>query len=225
MSEKCNITLFTGHYGSGKTELAINYSLKCAREGTHTVLVDLDIVNPFFRSSEIKSILENEKIEVISPVFATSNINLPALPASIFGLFDRKDCQIIFDVGGDEDGARALGRYFPYFQKHDYNMFFVINTLRPFTSNCEDIVTIIKEVEKSSRLKVEYLINNTNLSYETKPEMIMEGQKIIEEVSGKVNIPIQYISGTKNVLSQLDLKYMQKGFVLETFMKPPWDYI
>ena len=224
MSEKCNITLFTGHYGSGKTELAINYSLKCAREGIRTVLVDLDIVNPFFRSSEIKSVLESEKVEVISPVFATSNINLPALPASIFGLFERKDTQIIFDVGGDEDGARALGRYFPYFQKHDYNMFFVINTLRPFTSNCEDIVTLIKGVEKSSRLKVDFFVNNTNLSYETKPEMIIEGQKIIEEVSEKVNIPIQYISGTKNVLSQLNLKYMQKGFELETFMKPPWNY-
>lgn len=225
MSKKSNIILFTGHYGSGKTELAINYSLKCARKGIPTVLVDLDIVNPFFRSSEIKSLLEDENIEVISPVFATSNINIPALPAAIFGVFDRKNTQIVFDVGGDEDGARALGTYFPYFQKYDYDMFFVINTLRPLTSESDDIVTLIKAVERSSRLKVDYLINNTNLSYETKPEMIIQGQKIVEEVSKKVNIPVEYISGTKNVLSQLGYKHTQKEFVIEPFMKPPWDYI
>lgn len=223
MSKNSNISIFVGHFGSGKTEVAMNYSLSLAKQGIKTVLVDLDIINPFFRSTEMKDELEKQGVEVISPTFAASNMDLPALPSNIYSVFERKDAHIVFDVGGDEDGATVLGRYNPQFNKSDYTMHFVINIFRPFSNNSDDIIKLVNNIENHSRLKVTDLINNTNLSYETKAEHVVQGQKIIKEVSDNLKLPIKYVTAQEHILNELPKEYQDIGFKINRFMKPMWE--
>lgn len=215
-----NISILTGNFGSGKTEMAINMALKAAREGKKVVLVDLDIVNPFFRSAEVKPYLEEQGIQVIIPNFATTNMDIPSLPATIYSVFNMEDTYVFFDVGGDEDGAISLGQYKQYFDRCDYRMYFVINTRRPFTNNSEDILELMTQVENRSRLKVTDLVNNTNLSYETTPEVVLKGQEITNQVSQKTDLPITYISAKKDISDQLPKEFAEQLFTMELFMQP-----
>ena len=221
--EKERLILFTGHFGSGKTEIAVNYAIRSAKAGRKTVLVDLDIVNPFFRSTEVKDQLEANGVKVISPNFAETTVDVPSLPAEVYSVFTDKSEKVIFDVGGDEVGARALGQYFPYFRKEPFRMFYVINTKRPLSSGREDILEMLHEVERNSRLKVTDLINNTNLSYETDIYDIINGQALITQVSQAVNIPVAYIAGVKELLEKLPEKPGCDLFPIKIYMKPPWE--
>ncbi len=220
--EKERLILFTGHFGSGKTELAVNYAIKSAHAGNKTILVDLDIVNPFFRSTEVKDILECHGVKVISPNFATTGVDVPSLPAEVYSVFADKSAKVIFDVGGDEVGAKALGVYYPYFIKEPYRMFYVINARRPFSSNMDDVLEMFHEVQQKSRLKVTDLINNTNLSYETEICDIMEGNEFITQISGRINIPVTYVSGVRELLNKLPDNLNSKLFPIDIYMKPPW---
>ena len=216
------LILFTGHFGSGKTEIAVNYAVKCALSGHKTVLVDLDIVNPFFRSAELRDQLEMRGIKVITPNFAATGVDIPSLPAEIYSVFADKSSKVIFDIGGDEMGAGALGQYFPYFRQEPFRMYYVINTKRPLSATQEDILAMMQEVEGKSRLKITHLINNTNLSYETRAEDLIEGQALIEQISNYINIPIAWITGTGQVLDRLPANYGCRLFPIEIYMKPPW---
>lgn len=214
-----NIVVFVGHFGSGKTEMAINYAINASKSNKSTVLIDLDIVNPFFRSSEVKDILHSNNIELISPNFVGTTSDVPSLPAKIQGVFEKTKSVVVFDVGGDKDGATALGRYKAYFDKAGYDMFFVVNTRRPLTATANDILEYMEEIESHSRLKITGLISNTNLSYETTVPIIEEGIDIVREVSKKSNIPIKFISVPENLLDTFPInKYQEAIFPLELYM-------
>ncbi len=217
------IAIFTGHFGSGKTEMAINYSIASARGGNKTIIVDLDIVNPFFRTTEKKDILESQGIKVISPVFAGTGMDIPSLPPQIYSVFQSKEYKVIFDVGGDDLGATALGRFYPYFVEEIYNMYYVINVHRPLSGNKQDIIDMLRSIEFRSRLDVTYLVNNSNISHETTICDIMKGQPIVEEVSKELNIPIAYISGMPEILRLLPAELGAKAFPLDIFMRQLWD--
>ncbi|MGI6189483.1 MAG: ATP-binding protein [Clostridiales bacterium] len=223
MHQTSRLTVFTGHFGSGKTEIALNYSIRLARRGETVTIVDLDIVNPFFRSSEAKDVLNREGVRVLAPTFAGTTVDVPSLPSEIYAVFQDKRSRVVFDVGGDEKGAAVLGRYHPYFNSEPYDMFYVINTKRPLSGHAEQVINTLKAVELNSRLKVTHLINNTNLMHETTIEHILEGQDVVEHVSGELNIPVAYISGIPAVLALLPHKYREKGFPIELYMHPPWD--
>ncbi|HHW71187.1 MAG TPA: ATP-binding protein [Clostridiales bacterium] len=222
--ENCSkIDIITGHFGSGKTEFAINYSIQFAKDNLKVALVDLDIVNPFFRTAEVKDILEDMGIKVIVPNFAGTTLDIPSLPADIYGVFDDQSYdKVVFDVGGDDLGAVVLGRYHLEIEKTGYNMFYVINTKRPLSSTRGQIVNMLRSVEESSRLKVTYLINNTNLSYETTSEDIVEGQNIIEKVSKELHIPIAYVTCKDNIVDDLPDDIKKKVFKLNLYMQPIW---
>ena len=190
--EEERLILFAGHFGSGKTEIAVNYAVRSARSGRKTVLVDLDIVNPFFRSSEVRDSLEASGVRVISPNFAGTAVEVPSLPAEIYSVFTDSFEKVIFDVGGDETGARALGQFFPFFRKEQFRMFYIINTKRPLSANLEDILEMLRDVEQNSRLQVTDLVNNTNLSYDTQVHDILQGQKLIRQVSQAVGVLPSY---------------------------------
>lgn len=205
MKEKEKIIIFTGHFGSGKSECAANYAIESAKQGLKTALVDLDIVNPFFRTAEIEDDLKMHGVHVIAPTLAGSTVSVPALPPEILSVFhDPSYKKIIFDVGGDETGATALGRYKPQFDATPYRMMYVINTRRPLSANQTDIFNLLRMIEQSSRLEVSDLINNTNLSYETEPETLIDGQVIVEQVSKSSGIPICYVSGSEEVIAELN---------------------
>lgn len=126
------LTLFAGHYGSGKTNLAVNYALALRRSGKKVRIADLDIVNPYFRTKDSAEELAAAGIELVSPTYANTNLDIPALPQEIYGLFERRDSCAVIDVGGDDAGAYALGRFAPLIlEENDYEMIFTVNFYRP----------------------------------------------------------------------------------------------
>lgn len=216
------INIFTGHFGSGKSEVSVNYCIKmCAK--FKVAIADLDIVNPYFRSTDAKSQMEEMGIWVVTPRFANTNVDVPALPPEINSMFEKKDFYAVFDVGGDDIGARALSRYYDKFIKEGYDMFFVINTKRPMTDNINKIENMIKEIEDSSRLKVTKLVNNTNLLEYTTLEDVMEGHRIIEMVSERLNIPIGFVSGFKEMIKGIEKNLSSEILFLDKFIKLPWN--
>lgn len=222
MFEK-RISIFTGHFGSGKTEVAVNYAIKLSEKYDKTAIVDFDIVNPFFRTADVRHELEGRGIKVLAPMYANTNVDVPSLPPEINMMFENKDYHIVFDVGGDDLGAKVLSRYNAEILQDDSEMYFVINTRRPMTLSDIGIEEMIRDIEASSRLKVDWLVNNTNLLGETTREVIHEGGKMIEKVSDKLGIPVGFISGMSQVLRHpgewpgSDLLYMEKHITL------PWD--
>ena len=217
------ISIFTGHFGSGKTEVAVNYAIKLSEMYNKTAIVDFDIVNPYFRTADVRSELESRGIKVLAPLYANTNVDVPSLPPEINMLFENKDYHIVFDVGGDDLGAKVLSRYNTEILEDDSEMYFVINTRRPMTLSDMGIEEMVRDIEASSRLKIDWLVNNTNLLGETTPEVIREGGKIIQKVSEKLGIPVAFISGMSPVLRQPGewpgsaLLYMKKHIIL------PWD--
>lgn len=216
------INIITGHYGSGKTEFAINLALKKMSEGKKVTICDLDIVNPYFRTSDVKNFLSQKGINVIASEFASSNVDIPVLPGEILSVFADSRTEAVLDVGGDEDGAVALGGFFNYIKNREYRMFFVINTLRPMTANEDDILELAKKIEETSRLKITDIVNNTNLANLTDKNHILESVATVENCAQNMGVPVTYISGRQDILKNLPENFKDKLFTLETFMNLPF---
>jgi hypothetical protein len=207
------ISIFTGHYGSGKTEVAVNTAINMTSQYKENVLIDIDVVNPFYRSSELQSVLIDAGIHLIAPNFAFSNMDLPSLPPEIQGVFSKTGAHIVFDVGGDENGAKVLGVFNSYFKEHPYNMYLVINTRRHLTQTKEQVLDMIEQIEKTSRLKITHLVPNTNLGAQTSIEHVLEGIEIGTQVSRETGIPIAFIGVLDTLISE----------ELETLIKTEYD--
>ncbi len=212
------IHIFTGHFGSGKTEVALNFAEKCA-ETRKTSVIDMDTVNPYFRSAEQKEQLNQRGIEVICSEFAASNVDIPILTARINKVFYDTQLVGIFDVGGDEDGAYALGVYKKFFDECGYKMHLVVNTCRPLTASCEDITELMEKIETASRLKITDIVNNTNIGMNTDYRLLMSGKDIIDEVCRKKNINIFFHSCAKTLISDDG-----SLFRMDIHMKKPWEF-
>ena len=216
------INIFTGHYGSGKTEIAINFALSQAKKGLKTVICDFDIVNPYFRTKDAQIPLEKAGITVICPEYANTNVDLPTLPAQIQSVFDRDfDC-VVFDVGGDAEGAIALGTYQKKIKNYDYEMAIVINLKRPLTATHEDIVSMVRDIENSSRLSTTYFINNTNISYETTTDILLWHREVLDSVAKETNIPVLYMAGTHEVIKNLPACDLKSVLELSLYLNPAW---
>ena len=189
--EHKRVTLFAGHYGSGKTNIAVNYALRLAGEGKDVVIADLDIVNPYFRTKDSAAVLEKAGVKLISPQFANSNVDLPALPAEAYRLVQDKSIYGIMDIGGDDRGAYALGRYVPTLkEENNYRMVFVANCYRPLTRTPEEAMEVMREIEEACKLRFTDIINNSNLASETTPETVLESQDYMEKLSVLSGLPI-----------------------------------
>jgi len=199
---KPHISIFTGHYGSGKTEVAVNTAINMVEQYKENVLIDIDVVNPFYRSSELQSVLTAAGIHLIAPNFAHSNMDLPSLPPEIQGVFSKKDAHIVFDVGGDDSGAKVLGVFNSYFIEQPYNMYCVINTRRHLTQTKEQIIEMVREIEQTSRLHITHLVSNTNLGGETSIKDVLEGIEIVHKVSQEIGIPIAFVGVWDELLSK-----------------------
>ena len=185
------LTLFAGHYGSGKTNIAVNYAMHLAREGKQVCIADLDIVNPYFRTKDSAKELEAAGVQLISPQFANTNVDLPALPAEAYRLVTDKSIYGIMDIGGDDRGAYALGRYVPSMKEEgNYRMVFVANCYRPLTRTPEDAMEVMAEIEAACNLKFTDIINNSNLGSETTPETVLDSIPYMEKLSALSGLPI-----------------------------------
>lgn len=216
------IRIFTGHFGSGKTEISINYAVNLRNQGKKVCIADLDIVNPYFCTRDEKEYLESLGIKVIATPKEMANAELGTIPLDTLVAFNDKSYDVVLDVGGDDQGAVALGQYNRYFNMEEYDMYFVINTTRPFTKDALGVMEYIKDIEAASRLKVKYLVNNTNLSYETTIDHILEGQKVAEEVSKLTNIPLRYTVVREDLVDGVKDKIQNEVFPIKIFMLPPW---
>ena len=202
--EHKRLTLFAGHYGSGKTNIAVNYALLLAKEGKKVCIGDLDIVNPYFRTADSKKVLENAGVELISPQFANSNVDLPALPAEAYRLVEDKSTYGIMDIGGDDRGAYALGRYVPAIKAEgNYRMVFVANCYRPLTRTPEEALEVMKEIEAACGLAFTDLVNNANLGPETTPETVLSATAYMEQLSKLSGLPIFAHTAESYVAEQL----------------------
>ena len=185
------LTLFAGHYGSGKTNIAVNYALHLAKEGKPVCIADLDIVNPYFRTADSRQELESAGVELISPRFANSNVDLPALPAQAYKLVQDKHCYGIMDIGGDDRGAYALGRYVPYMkQEKDYRMVYVANCYRPLTRTAAEALEVMREIEEACGLAFTDIVNNSNLAAETDAPAVLDSLDFIWELSALSGLPV-----------------------------------
>ena len=200
------LTLFAGHYGSGKTNIAVNYALHLAEEGKKVCIGDLDIVNPYFRTKDSAEELEKAGVDLISPQFANSNVDLPALPAEAYRLVEDTATYAIMDIGGDDRGAYALGRFAPQIRKeNNYRMAFVANCYRPLTRTAEDALEVMREIEDACGLPFTCIVNNANLGPETTKDTILASQSFIEKLCDLSGLPLWLTTAEKNVAKTLDL--------------------
>ena len=204
--EHKRLTLFAGHYGSGKTNIAVNYALHLASEGKKVCIADLDIVNPYFRTKDSAKVLEEAGIHLVSPQFANSNVDLPALPAEAYRLVTDRATYGIMDIGGDDRGAYALGRYVPgILEENNYRMIFVANASRPLTRTPEDAMEVMEEIEAACGLHFTDLVNNTNLGSLTTAETVLKSRDYMEKLSKLSGLPIFMTTAKADVAAQLEL--------------------
>lgn len=201
------ITLFAGHYGSGKTNIAVNWALDLRKTQKRVMLADLDIVNPYYRAKDSAKEMERAGIRMISSFFANSNVDLPALPQDIYAIVDDPTWHAVLDVGGDDRGALALGRLVPkIIEENDYEMLLVINRFRPLTRDIQGIREVVDEIEAACRLPFTAIVNNSNLGSETAAKDIMESMNYAYEVSEKCGLPIKMTTVERSLYSSLEGK-------------------
>ncbi len=200
------VTLFAGHYGSGKTNIAVNYAEYLKNEGYDVVIADLDIVNPYFRTKDSIERLEENGIELISPEYANTNVDLPALPSEIYGVVQNRSRHAVLDIGGDDRGAYALGRFAPYIlEENDYEMIYVANFSRPLTRTAEDAIEVMREIELAGGIKFTAIVNNTNLGQETTIETVLNSSHEAQRLGELSGLPLLFTSVEKGVAKRLKM--------------------
>ncbi|GAB4117354.1 MAG: hypothetical protein Kow00103_14030 [Candidatus Caldatribacteriota bacterium] len=217
------IQIFVGGFGSGKTEIAINYSFQLRRKYKQVAIVDLDIVNPYFRTREVRDSLKLQEIRLIAPEKEMAYADLPLISPEIKGMLQNTQYHVILDVGGDEVGSVVLGSFSSTLQGLDYEMSMVVNVYRPFTREIAQILQLAKELEKSSRLKLTSIISNPNLLELTDKDTIIKGHKLIEQVARELKLPIRFLCIEKNLAPKIkNMDFNQPIFYLKKYMQLPW---
>ncbi len=201
------ITLFAGHYGSGKTNIALNYALNMKRDGKSVVIADLDIVNPYFRTKDSERELNEAGIKLISSSFASSNVDLPALPQEIYSIVDDKSDYAVMDIGGDDRGAYALGRYADSIvRENNYEMFMVINMYRPLTRDVESTLEVMQEIETACSMKFTAVVNNSNIGEETTAQDVLDSMSYADKVAEASVLPLRLTTVDKKLYNELHEK-------------------
>ena len=217
------IRLFIGHYGSGKSEVSINYVTRLRElvDG-EVALADLDVVNVYFRSREKKDLMKKLGITPIDSSIETTTLDVPAVSAEVMRPLHDSNVNYVLDVGGDNVGGRVVGRFAEHFKSNDYDMFFVINANREKTQTAKEVLGYIDAIEASSKLKVTGLVNNTHLLRETTVEDIFKGQEVVQEVSKIKNIPIKYVCCLESLVDKLPKDLEGDILPIKLYLREEW---
>ena len=226
-----DVKVLIGNYGSGKSELALNFAMQAAARGDRTELLDLDMVNTYFRLTERGKMVEQKEIRLVSPNFACSGIETLSLPSEVSSAFVLDWDTVIFDVGGDDVGATALGRYhrdFMALEPGALEVLNVVNIRRPLASTVEKIHRLQEGMQTHARLQITGMINNTNLSTMTSADDLWDGYELLRQVVELTGIPVAYTTGKKDILDAFlardpDPKYVGKPVAIDVYMHRDWD--
>ena len=201
------VTLLAGHYGSGKTNIAVNMAMTQKKAGFNVALADLDIVNPYYRSKDSEDDLKAMGIELICSPFANSNVDVPALPQELYRIVDETQTNMVVDIGGDDRGAYALGRFAQRLKdENDYEMILVINKYRPLTVDEKDAIEIMHEIEEAGHLRFTAIVNNSNLGKETTAEDVLASVPYAENMAKETGLPLLLTTVREDLLPELEGK-------------------
>jgi hypothetical protein len=217
------VTIITGHYGSGKTNVCVNLALDTAKlTGDKVSVIDLDTVNPYFRTADFKSLFQEHNIELISSIYANSNLDTPAITFGIESII-KQGGYLIIDVGGDDTGAYALGQFADMLTSysHDLDMFYIVNAYRYMTNTPNDAIALMHDIENASRLKHTGIINNSNLGNETTISTVESSKPFANEVASITNLPIVYTVYPSSSVDALSSE--QSNYPMHRYVKPIWE--
>ena len=198
------VTLFAGHYGSGKTNIAVNWAKYLKSQNKPVTIVDLDIVNPYFRTKDSQEEFKELGINLVCSEYANTNLDIPALPKEIYGAIADKNSYLIIDIGGDDVGAVAMGRYTPsILEENDYEMIYVANCFRPLTKTAEDTLEVMREIESASGILFTAIVNNSNLGVETTAEDVVKSNMYAQELSAISNLPVLMTTVNNSIVKDI----------------------
>ena len=198
------LTILCGHYGTGKTNCAVNMAMDLRRQCPKVAVADLDIVNPYFRTKDSEEEFEKADIELICSRYANTNLDIPALPENLYRITEDRDTKMILDIGGDDSGAIVLGRLASaILEENDYEMLTVINKYRPLTPDVESTVEVLREIEAASRIPFTGIVNNSNLGEETVPEDVLASVRYAEDIASAMGIPVVMTTVKEDLYEEL----------------------
>ena len=222
------ITIICGHYGCGKTNLSVNLALDAATQGYPVTLVDFDIVNPFFRSSDYRDMLNAKGIRVIAPVYAGSASDLPMIPPEVSSIFEA-DGIVLIDAGGDDAGATVLGSYADKIGMAGYDMLYIVNKYRALSTTAEEAVSLLAEIERASHLKATAIVNNSHLMRDTVPDTVAGSFGFAQVVSATTGLPVRATVVPRSLADRI--KAENAGIITENvgyiypvdiYVRTPW---
>ncbi len=216
--------IVSGHYGCGKTNLSMNLAFDYVKAGEQVTLVDLDIVNPYFRTSNYREELEAAGINIICPNYGATNLDLPSLPAAMYGIFDLSG-RVILDVGGDDVGATVLGRFHEKLESKDYDMLYVVNFRRNLTPTADDMIELLDEIQTASRARATCIVNNSHLKEQTTKELILSDREKALEVAEKTGMPLIFTTVPKKLYMNETESFIPKEEYLpvDIYVKTVWE--
>jgi len=213
------LTIICGHYGTGKTNLSVNLAVDAAKEGKKVTLIDLDIVNPYFRTADHTQLLGSLGIKVLAPSFANTNVETPGMTEGMDAAFD--DGIVILDVGGDDAGAVVLGVLSEKIRKKDHDMWYVVNRCRPMVSDPESSAEMLRDIENASRLKVTGIVNNSHLKDQTAPETILDSVSYAERTAELAGVPLVFSTCPKDICNGVgEIEFL---YPVAIYVKTPWE--
>jgi hypothetical protein len=215
------VTILAGDFGSGKTELAVNFARRRALAGEKVAIIDLDLVKPYFRTRESRELMENDGVWVVAPTGGLAHADLPILPHHLQQVMEQQDTNVIIDVGGGE-GVLVLGQLKRYLPEGSYECYFVVNTFRPFTNTVEAICSTIEKVQRAGRIQVTALISNSNLAVDTTMEDILKGHEQVQAVAAATGLPIRWLVVPQWLAEQVPKHLQDTVYVLRPVTVYPW---
>ena len=212
--------IFSGNYGSGKTELSLNTAMELSEKGM-TVLVDMDIVNPYFRSAEHGAELKEKGVDLIAPTYANTTVDVPVIGPEVKSAFNYD--YAVFDAGGDPVGSAVFGSVADQFDPDATDLYYVVNARRPLQRDASEIMTMMGQIQGRADLKMTGIINNTNLARETKTDDLVYGLEVCRELSGLTGLPIVFSSGTKEIISGFSKRFPDEEVkIISVYTRPDW---